>query len=211
MECGYQLVWFDLIPLFSWLFLGGRCRKCKARISVQYPLIEGLNGVLYVVVFLIYGVSVETLIYCLLISALIALSVIDYRTYEIPLGINIFVGCLGLVRIFTDITGWAEYAIGFFSVSVPLLLLYIATKGRGIGGGDVKLMAAAGLVLGWRRILLAFVLGCIIGSVVHLVRMRVAKAGRQLAMGPYLSAGILICALWGERILEWYLSLYTMN
>lgn len=80
MSCGYQLRWFDLIPLFSFLALGGKCRKCKTRLSVQYPIIEALNGVLYLAVFARYGVSVESLLYCLLFSALLALSVIDFRT-----------------------------------------------------------------------------------------------------------------------------------
>ena len=91
MSCGYRLKWYDLVPLFSYLFLGGKCRKCKEKISIQYPVIEALNGVLYLFVFAEYGLSIETLLYCLLFSALITLSVIDFRTYEIPLGINLFI------------------------------------------------------------------------------------------------------------------------
>ena len=89
MSCGYQLRWYDLIPLFSYICLGGRCRKCRAKLSVQYPLIEALNGSLYVVIVYVNGVSVESLLYCLLTSALITLSMIDVRTYEIPFGINL--------------------------------------------------------------------------------------------------------------------------
>ena len=207
MSCGYQLRWYDLIPLFSWLALGGRCRKCKAKISVQYPLIEALNGVLYLIVFLRYGVSIETLLYCLMASALLALSVIDFRTFEIPLGFNVFIAVLGLVRVLTDLTNWQEYAVGFFAVSVVLYIIYVITKGRGIGGGDIKLMAASGLLLGWKCNILAFLLGCIIGSVIHLLRMRFTKAERVLAMGPYLSIGIYISALWGMQLIDWYLSL----
>ena len=208
MSCGYQLRWYDLIPLFSWLALGGRCRKCKAKISVQYPLIEALNGVLYLIVFLRYGVSIETLLYCLMASALLALSVIDFRTFEIPLGFNVFIAVLGLVRVLTDLTNWREYAVGFFAVSTVLYIIYVLTKGRGIGGGDIKLMAASGLLLGWKCNILAFLLGCIIGSVIHLLRMRFTKAERVLAMGPYLSIGIYISALWGTRLIDWYVSLF---
>lgn len=208
MSCGYQLRWYDLIPLFSWLALGGRCRKCKAKISVQYPAIEALNGVLYLIVFLCYGVSIETLLYCLMASALLALSVIDFRTFEIPLGFNVFIAVLGLVRVLTDLTNWREYAVGFFAVSTVLYIIYVLTKGRGIGGGDIKLMAASGLLLGWKCNILAFLLGCIIGSVIHLLRMRFTKAERVLAMGPYLSIGIYISALWGTRLIDWYLSLF---
>ena len=208
MSCGYQLRWYDLIPLFSWLALGGRCRKCKAKISVQYPAIEALNGVLYLIVFLCYGVSIETLLYCLMASALLALSVIDFRTFEIPLGFNVFIAVLGLVRVLTDLTNWQEYAVGFFAVSVVLYIIYVFTKGRGIGGGDIKLMAASGLLLGWKCNILAFLLGCIIGSVIHLLRMRFTNAERVLALGPYLSIGIYISALWGTQLIDWYLSLF---
>ena len=86
MSCGAQLRWFDLIPLFSWLFLRGRCRRCKAEISVQYPIIEGLNGFLWVFVFLVNGMNVMSVVYCLMTSALLVLSVIDWRTFEIPWG-----------------------------------------------------------------------------------------------------------------------------
>lgn len=203
-SCGYQLKWYDLVPLFSYLFLRGRCRKCKEKISVQYPLIEGLNGVLYCIVFAVYGLSLETLLYALLFSALITLSVIDFRTYEIPPGINIFILALGLIRVVTDYSDWLDYAIGFLCVSGFLLILYLLTKGRGIGGGDIKLMAVCGLLIGWKLIILSFCLGCIIGSVVHLIRMKVSKEGHMLALGPYLSAGVMIAVLYGNQMINWY-------
>lgn len=208
-SCGGQLKWYDLIPLVSWLVLGGRCRQCKAKISVQYPIIEALNGVLYLIVFWRFGVSIETVLYCLMASALLALSVIDFRTFEIPVGFNILIAVLGLVRVLTDLSNWSEYAIGFFSVSVVLYIIYMLTKGRGIGGGDIKLMAASGLLLGWQCNILAFLLGCMIGSVIHVLRMRLTKAEHVLAMGPYLSIGIFISALWGADMISWYLSFYA--
>lgn len=206
MNCGYQLRWYDLVPVFSYLCLRGRCRSCKQKISVQYPLIELLNGVLYCIVFAVYGISVEALLFALLASALVTLSVIDFRTYEIPPGIDLFILALGLIRIVTDYADWFDYAIGFFLVSGFLYIVYLVTKGRGIGGGDIKLMAVSGLLLGWKQILLAFVLGCIIGSVIHIARMKISGQGHVLAFGPYLSVGILISALAGDRMITWYLS-----
>ena len=204
MSCGYELKWYDLVPLFSYLALGGKCRKCKERISVQYPLIEVLNGALYVIVFAKWGLSVDSLLYCLLFSALIAISVIDFRTYEIPLGINGCILLLGVLQVVFHFALWKDYLIGFLAVSLPLYLLFQITKGRGIGGGDVKLMATCGLLIGWKLILLAFILGCILGSVIHIIRMKVSKQGHVLAMGPYLSMGIAIAVLYGERFLQWY-------
>ncbi len=206
MSCGYQLRWFDLVPLFSWLVLGGRCRKCKEKISIQYPLIEALNGIFYLMVFHHYGLSIESLLYCLLVSALLALSVIDFRTYEIPVGFNYFILALGLVRVVTDFQNWSDYLIGFLAVSAFLYVLYLVSGGSAIGGGDVKLMAACGLLIGWKLNVLAFLLGCILGSVIHLIRMRVSKEGHMLAMGPYLSMGVFLSVLYGDRFIQWYIT-----
>lgn len=205
MTCGHTLSWYELIPLFSYLFLGGKCRHCKAHISVQYPIVEATNGILYVIFFLAKGITVETFLYCLAASALLALSVIDWRTQEIPLGFILFILTLGLVRLFTDLENWSQYVIGLFAVSVFLLLIDLVTKGRGIGHGDIKLMAATGLLLGWKLIIIAFIMACIIGTVVHLIRMAVKKVGRKLAFGPYLSMGICIAMIWGEQLVSWYL------
>lgn len=204
MSCGYQLKWYDLVPIFSYLALRGRCRKCKTRLSAQYPLIEGLNGILYVLVVAVNGLTIESLLYCLMFSALVTLSVIDFRTYEIPLGISLFILALGLIRVGLDYKNFLNYLIGFLSVSGFLYLLFLITKGKGIGGGDIKLMAVSGLMLGWKCNILALALGCIIGSIIHIIRMKVSKKDHVLALGPYLSVGIMICSLWGEDFLQWY-------
>lgn len=206
MSCGYQLKWYDLVPLFSYLCLGGKCRKCKRKISFQYPAVELLNGVLYCMVFAEYGFCMESLLYALLVSALITLSVIDFRTYEIPVGINLFILALGLIRVTTDDSNWLSYAVGFILVSGFLYIVYLITGGRGIGGGDIKLMAVCGLLLGWKLILLSFVLGCIIGSIIHLIRMKVSGQGHVLAFGPYLSMGVMLSVFAGNQLIAWYVS-----
>lgn len=205
MKCNYQLKWYDLVPLFSWLFLGGRCRKCGEKISIQYPIIEALNGIVYLLVFHRYGLSIDSLLYCLLFSALIALSVIDFRTYEIPVGFNYFILILGLVRVATDYVNWANYVIGFFAVSMFLFILIVVSKGRAMGGGDMKLMATCGLLIGWKLIILAFLLGCILGSVIHIIRMKVSDEDHVLALGPYLSMGVALAVLYGNQWMDWYL------
>jgi leader peptidase (prepilin peptidase)/N-methyltransferase len=160
-------------------------------------------------VFLIHGLTPESVIYCLCASALIVLSVIDFRIYEIPAGINIFLGIAGIIRVLYDFENYMDYIIGFLGVSGFLFLIYIITRGKGIGGGDIKLMAVSGLILGWKYNILAFVLGCILGSVIHLIRMKINKEDRVLAFGPYLSAGIMIAILYGKPIADWYIGLYT--
>lgn len=207
MRCGYQLSWYDMIPVFSWLCLGGKCRKCKEPISPQYPIVEATNGVLYLLIFAVCGFGLDSIIYCLMASALLVLSVIDWRTYEIPIGINIFILVLGILHIVIDYQNWLDYVIGFFSISIVLLILFYVSGGRAIGGGDVKLMAAAGVVIGWKLIILAFFIGCIVGSVIHLTRMKLSGADKVLAMGPYLAVGIMIATLWGEKLISWYVSM----
>ena len=208
MSCGGQLKWYDMFPLFSYLFLRGRCRYCKAKLSVQYPLIEAMNGILYVIIVLQHGVNIDSLLYCLLTSALVVLSVIDFRTYEIPLGINLFILALGLIRVALDYHNFLGYLIGLLAVSAVLAILYYASGGRAIGGGDVKLMAVCGLFLGWQLIIMAFLLGCVLGAVIHVIRMKVSGENHVLAMGPYLSLGVFIAMLWGNRMLAWYLGMF---
>ena len=210
MKCGYQLSWYDMVPVFSWLCLGGKCRKCKTPISPQYPIVEAVNGILYMVVFAVNGFSLESILYCLFVSALLVLSVIDWRTYEIPIGINIFILVLGILHTALDYSNWLTYVVGFFSVSLFLFLLLWISKGRAIGGGDVKLMAVAGLLLGWKLAILAFFIGCIVGSVIHLLRMKLSGADKVLAMGPYLSVGLFIAALWGNAMIGWYVGMFSV-
>lgn len=207
MTCGRKLKWYNMIPVFSWLLLGGKCRSCKSKISLQYPVIESLNGILYVVICLVNGMDLFSLIYCLMTSALLTLSLIDWRTYEIPPGINGFLFILGVAAAVLDRGNLLSHLAGMVCVSGFLGILYLISRGRAIGGGDIKLMFACGLILGWKQIILAFLLGCIIGSVIHLIRIRVQGEGHVLAMGPYLSAGIFLAALWGNEWISWYISL----
>lgn len=236
MKCGHQLAWYDLFPLFSYLFLRGKCRYCKSKISKQYPIVEFLNGVLAVLCFLLEGFLITDidknidwariiywfitmLLSAVVCSVLLVISVIDWRTFEIPIGSNIVILVVGMIHLVANVIVfgfdggkgvngsaeiWWEYILGFFVVSVPLAAIYYISKGRAMGGGDVKLMAVSGLFLGWKLILLALVLGCLYGSVIHIIRMKVSGEGKQLAMGPYLSAGIVTSIWFGKYIVEWY-------
>ena len=210
MSCGNVLKWYELIPLFSFLVQGGKCRNCKTKLSVQYPLIELLNGLIYVWIFMAKGFQPESILFCICASVLIVISVIDWRTYEIPFGCNIIIGILGIVRVFLNLAHWYDYVIGFFAVSGLFLIIYWITKGRGIGGGDIKLMAAAGLLLGWQNILLSLMIGSIAGSVIHLALMKIQGKDRVLAFGPYLAFGIFISMLYGNDIITWYLGMFHL-
>lgn len=208
MSCGHKLAWYDNIPLFSWLSLKGHCRYCKTKLSAQYPIVELLNGLFWLFIFLVNGMNVQSVLICAMTSGLIALSVIDWRTYEIANGFHFYFGILALINLALDFKNWPSYVIGFFCVSLILFAIYLISGGTAIGGGDVKLMAACGLFLGWKNIVLALAIGCIVGSIIHIIRMKVSGAGKVLAMGPYLAFGIFVASIFGERIINGYLSLF---
>lgn len=210
MSCGRRLRWFELIPVFSWLFQGGKCRGCGVKLSPQYPMVEAVNGLMWLAVGLLFpGEWPHIVLYCALFSLLLVLTVIDWRTFEIPDGLNLSILILGLVQLTADWKNWPRYLIGMCSVSLFFLLLWALTRGAGLGMGDVKLMAAAGLLLGWPRIFLAMIVGSLAGSVIHLIRMK-RGAGKKLAFGPYLAAGIWFSALFGDRLIAWYLALFGL-
>ncbi len=96
MRCGSVIKWYDLVPVISYLLLGGKCRNCGAKLSIQYPMIELLNGILYCIAYAVMGLNIKSVLTMALISALIVIAVIDWRTYEIPFGLNVFIAVLGI-------------------------------------------------------------------------------------------------------------------
>lgn len=210
MTCGHVLKWYELIPVASWLIQGGKCRACGVKLSAQYPLVETVNGLMWLVAALMFrGDWLTVALYCVLFSMLLVLTVIDWRTYTIPNGINLVIFLLGVVRLLTDFGNWKLYGIGMVSVSAVFLLMHILTGGNGLGMGDVKLVASAGLLLGWPKMILAVLVGSLAGALIHSVRMK-KGASNKLAFGPYLAAGIWFSALVGDQLITAYLSLFGL-
>ena len=209
-SCGHALSWYENIPLASWLMQGGKCRHCGAAISKQYPVVEVLNGAAWLLTALLFpGNWARIAIYCALFSVLMVLSVIDWRTFHIPNGLNLAVLILGVAELALDMDHWLSHLIGMVSVSGLFLLLHILTGGAGLGMGDVKLMFGAGLLLGGGRVLLAMLIGSLSGAIIHSLRMR-RGAGKKLAFGPYLAAGIWLSALFGDAFIAFYLGLFGL-
>lgn len=206
-SCGSKIKWYDNIPLLSYLMLGGRCRNCKSRISIQYPVVEFLNAFLWELVFLKYQYSLKTLIYFALVSALLSLSVIDEKTFEIPVIFNYFILALGIVYTVVDSKNWISHIVGMLCISGFLFIVWWVTEGNGVGFGDIKLMFTCGLLLGWKAIIVGFFLGCIIAIPVHLLRMKLSNKEHKLAFGPYLSLGIYLSLFVAEPIMDSYLRL----
>ena len=211
-SCGHMLKWHELIPVFSYVALGGRCKSCKAPVSAIYPVIECVNALLWVLCALRFGLSVEMLVGFCLSTVLLALSVIDWRTQEIPDGFHLFLLVVGILwNVCAALIGKGillQNVIGFFAVSVPLFLLGVLSQG-GMGGGDVKLMAVCGLILGWQKALLALGLAALIGTLVMLPIHILRKKERRepIPFGPFLAAGVWAAFLYGSNIIYAWLGL----
>ncbi|MBO4338407.1 MAG: prepilin peptidase [Clostridia bacterium] len=196
-KCNHNLKWYDLVPLFSFIFLGGKCRYCKAKISPQYPIVEALNGIFYVLAFLFLcdgKLMPEMAGYFLILSCLIVLTWTDFQHNIIPdsMWICVLLGGIILyvcdvVRNGFDLEKLLERIIGFFLVSGILLILgLIFTKLKGvdaIGGGDIKLMAAAGFALGWKCTVLATVVGTVIGLLFTVIYLSILYKKEQKEKG----------------------------
>ncbi len=206
-SCGYVLRWYDLVPVITYISLGGKCRKCKNKISIMYPLIEVINSLMYGFIYYRFGYSVYTLVCMLMFSILLVISVIDFKDLIIPnqlvIAILLIAACYSLYD-----GNYLSHIIGFFVVSLVLLIINIITKG-GIGMGDVKLMAVGGLLLGISKILASFVIGSVVAGIAGIILLLLKKASREskIPFGPFLAFGIMTVLLFGDEILDIYLGL----
>lgn len=173
------------------------------------PMAVGvINGLLYLWIYAVHGLTIESMLAGIVTSALLVLSIVDFKTFEIPPVCDLVIGIAGLIRTILHWNYWYDYVIGFFTVSGVFLLIYFASKGNAMGGGDIKLMAVTGLFLGWQRILLSLMIGSLAGTVIHLLLMKLKGKEKVLAFGPYLAFGIFVAMLYGERIIKWYLNVF---
>lgn len=206
-SCHTTLKAYDMVPIFSYLILRGKCRKCKAPISVQYPLVEALTGILFLAAFLAYGFTIYSGLLCLFFCCLIVVSITDIQTMTIPDSLQVFIFILAVINIIVSPNEIIEKLIGLAVISIPMLL--IAALTGGFGGGDVKLCAVCGLFLGWKLVLLGAFIGCILASCWSLLLIIRKKADKKtlISFGPFLCIGFLFSTLYGSSLINWYLSL----
>lgn len=179
----------------------------KTKDRITEVILQIFSAVFFVLAYIKYGISIELLVICLLTLILIMISYIDFTTYEIPIVLNGVIFALGVVVSIVDFDNILSHIIGMFAIGLPLYILILITDGRAMGGGDFKLMVAAGLLIGWKLVVLAFFLGCIFASVIHSIRIKVSDESHRLAFGPYLALGIMVAVLYGMDMISWYFSL----
>lgn len=215
-RCKHQLSWQDLIPLFSFLILKGKCRYCQKPISWQYPLVELATGLLFFLVYSVHGGSApdgQFLIYNLIIASfLIIIFVYDLRHYIIP--DKVIFPAIGAALIYHllkfDFLGKSNFLISAAAAAGFFLAIVLISRGKGMGIGDIKLAFLMGLFLGWPNIAVALFsavfLGAIMGMGLIIAGKKTLKS--EVPFGPFLVFGTFLALFWGEKIINFYLSLF---
>ena len=219
MTCGAKIRPIDLIPVLSWILLRGKCHSCGEKISIRYPIVESLNGILYVLTFLILDINAKAIITCVLMSLLIVIAFMDWDTQEIDLIIVALIFLLAIpATIFTDDVEIKHRIIGALIISIPFFIIGEISRPiikkkfgedfRAIELGDTILMFAAGALLGTQAVIVSALIGIFTAAVGGVISKILTKESK-FAFGPYLSIGIAISMLYGNQIANWYMNLLT--
>jgi leader peptidase (prepilin peptidase)/N-methyltransferase len=211
-NCGERIKPYDNIPVLSYLILRGRCRNCGARISLRYPIVELLTGVLTSFVFCKFGFSFDTLYYLLFVYYLIVVSFIDLDTIEIPVKLSYFALIFGIFLSFLSKNQSFKDAVfgASFGAGVILFIIetyYVVTGREGMGYGDANIMAVIGAFLGWENVLVTLFVASFVGALTGIVLMVFKGKNREfpIPFGPFLAVGALFSLFFGKAAIEWYL------
>jgi leader peptidase (prepilin peptidase)/N-methyltransferase len=211
-SCGHQITALENVPLLSYAALGGKCRACRTPISIRYPIVEALTGLLTGFVAWHFGVAWQALFAMVFVWSLVALTFIDADTTLLPDDITLPLLWLGLLLnsfgLFVDLHSSLLGAIGGY---LALWLVYwgfkLATGKEGMGYGDFKLLGALGAWLGWQMLPLVILLSALVGTFVGIIGivLKGRDKGAKLPFGPYLAAAGFIALIWGVPLNVWYL------
>ena len=208
-KCKRTLTTLDLIPVFSYLLLRGKCRGCGSKIPAFYPIMELSTGLLFMLAFYTYGFTGELFVALTLISLLVIIFVSDFVYMVIPDKVLLFfIPLIVIERIFIPLHPWWDPLVGAVVGFSLLFLIALISKG-GMGGGDIKLFFVLGLALGLKLTLLAFFLATLVGAVYGVIGMIVGrfKKRQQIPFGPFIAIGALLSYFYGNSIIEWYLQI----
>jgi leader peptidase (prepilin peptidase)/N-methyltransferase len=209
-KCGYSLQWYDNIPVISWLFLRGRCRKCGVSVSMQYPIVELITGLLCVLIVWMTPPGPLLASRLLLVCILIALFGIDLEHQILPNVITLPGIVAGVLLSLIAPPGWKDSLLGVLLGGGVLYAIaggyYLWRREEGLGMGDVKMLAMIGAFLGWQAVLVTLVLSSFSGALIGMVLIAAQRGGMKLALpfGTFLAVGALAAMLVGEPIVTWY-------
>lgn len=214
-KCGNMIAAVHNVPLVSYLFLRGKCARCREPISPRYPVVEAVSGALAGYIAWRYGLSYALIGALIFTWAMIALTFIDLDTFYLPDSITLPLLWAGLLfntgATFTDLRAAViGAAAGYLALWSVFWVFKIATGKEGMGYGDFKLLAAIGAWLGWKMLPLVILLSSVVGAVIGIALIVFAKHGREkpIPFGPYLAIAGMIALFWGEQINRRYLDLF---
>ena len=207
-KCRSSIKPIDNIPLLSYILLKGKCRNCGSKIPIQYPAVESLTGIIYIFIFLIYGLTLQSLIYTILSSALIIIAFIDLNELIVPDIISLPGIVIGLIlSFFVPYVSFINSVLGVVVGGGIIFIIGLAGsvifKKEAMGGGDVKLAAMIGAFLGWKYTIISLFLGFFLGALVgiFLILSKIKSKEDMVPFGPFIALGSFITFLWGEKIL----------
>jgi leader peptidase (prepilin peptidase)/N-methyltransferase len=207
--CGNPIAWYDNLPVVSFFALAGRCRACAAPISWRYPFVESLTAALFVLAWVVFASSlVEFFIAAVLLSALIAVTVIDLQYQIIPDAITVPGVVVGLLAsLVRERVSWLEALLGVLVGTMLFVAVIVLSRG-GMGGGDLKLGAMLGAFLGWKALLVALFVAVLVGGAMAVMLLATRRLARKDAIpfGPFLALGGTVALFWGNALVAWYLS-----
>lgn len=213
-SCNHSLSWYDNIPLFSYLVLKGKCRYCKTKILSLYPIVESLNAVIYIIMYLKFGFGLDFIFYSLMSSILLAVIFIDLKEMIIPDSLVLSILALSIIHKALNyfLYGISPNLISSFLgllVAGGLFLAIVIISRGGMGGGDVTLIGALGFVLGFKYIFLCIFLSFILGAIISIILLatKIKKRKDPIPFGPFIVLGFFMTVLWGESIINWYFNL----
>jgi leader peptidase (prepilin peptidase) / N-methyltransferase len=214
--CGYELRWYDNIPVVSYALLGGRCRSCRSRISIRYPIIEIITMAVFLAHYRVIGPDIILVPRLFFACLLIVLFAIDLEHHLLPNAITLPGIVVGLLFSLLLPPGIISAAIGTLMGGGSLWLIgeaYYRYSGQeGMGGGDVKMLAMIGAFLGWKLAIVTLVFSSIAGALIGMLVLAIRRGGLQYALpyGTFLALGALVASLYGDQIVEWYVGLYRI-
>ncbi|MGH9239085.1 MAG: prepilin peptidase [Vicinamibacterales bacterium] len=212
--CNRPLSWYENVPIISWLVLRGRCRTCGERISVVYPLVELITGVLFVAGYAIYGWTPMLAVRLAFGCAMVVLFAIDLRHHLLPNVITVPGIVIGFLLSLFLPPGWKASLIGLIAGGGVLFAIaegYYRLRGvEGLGMGDVKMLSMIGAFLGWKLMLVTLILGSFAGSLIGVGVIALGRGGMKAALpfGTFLAVGALTAAVVGDPLVEWYTGFY---
>lgn len=209
-KCGYSLKWYDNVPIVGWVMLGGRCRRCRAPVSIQYPLVELITALLFVLVVWLTPPGPLMISRLLLVCVLIVLFGIDLEHQILPNSITLPGIVAGVLLSVIAPPGLRDSLLGVLLGGGVLYAIagayYLWRREEGMGMGDVKMLAMIGAFLGWKAVLVTLVLSSFSGAAIGMVLIAVQRGGMKLALpfGTFLSLGALAAMFVGEPLVAWY-------